>query len=71
MTGAQEDGQGAHELGSNSSPSCLRTCSDPPASLPEVEASIEQGRNFGLREESAVNLQGGRVSAEYHQCVCS
>lgn len=53
----QEDGQGAHELGSDSSPGCSRTCSDPPV----VEASFGQGKNFNLREESAVDLQDGRM----------
>jgi hypothetical protein len=55
MTGTQEDGQGAHELGSDSSPS------DPPASVPGVEASFGQGQIFGLREESAVVVQGFRM----------
>lgn len=55
-----QDGQGAHELGSDSSPSCSRTYSDPPAVIfPEVEASFGQGMNLSLREESAVGLHGG------------
>lgn len=61
MTGTQKDSQGAHELDSDSSPSCSQTWSDPPASVPEVEASFGQGQNFRLREERAMDLQGFRM----------